>query len=87
MVEARGETILEVGEETSQEEDAAVFLQMSLVEDRIRTQVSQVAIGLINKKSNVITVINLVIMHMNVRRNNMTKEGKAQIIRPTPALH
>ena len=59
---------------------------MSVVEEKIRTQVSKVARGLINKKSNVITVRNLVIMHMNVGRNNMAKEGKAQISRPAPAL-
>ena len=41
----------------------------------IRNQVNQVARGLINKKSNVITVRNLVIMHMNARRNNTTLEG------------
>ena len=60
---------------------------MSLVEERIRIQVSQVARGLINKKFNVIIVINLVIMHMNAGRNNMTKEGKAQISQPTPVVH
>ena len=52
---------------------------MLVVEEIIRTQVSEVARSLINKKSNVITVINLVIMHMNAGRNNMTKEVKAQI--------
>ena len=61
-------------------------LQMSLVEERIRIQVIQVVKGLINKKFNFITVINLVIMHMNAGRNNMTKEGKAQISRPAPTL-
>ena len=50
---------------------------MSVVEEIIRTQVNQVAIGLINKKSNVITVINVVIMHMNAGRSTMTNEGKA----------
>ena len=69
MVEAGGE----------QEDDEAEFLQMSVVEEKIRTQVSQVVRVLINKKSNVIIVRNLVIMHMNARRNNMTREGKAQI--------
>ena len=59
---------------------------MLLVEETIRIQVSQVARGLINKKSNVIIVRNLVIMHMNAGRNDMTKEGKDQISRPTPAL-
>ena len=61
-------------------------MQMLLVEEIIRTQVSQVARGLINKKSNVITVRSLVIMHMSVGRNNMTKEGKAQVSRPALAL-
>ena len=61
-------------------------MQMLFVEERIRIQVSQVVKGLINKKSNVIIVRNLVIMHMNAGRNNMTKEGKAQISRPTPTL-
>ena len=59
---------------------------MLLAEERIRIQVSQVTRGLINKKSNVIIVRNLVIMHMNAGRNNMNKEGKAQINRPAPAL-
>ena len=83
MLEAGGETYPEVEEEVLPEEDE----EMLLLEERIRIQVSEVAIGLINKKFNVIIVINLVIMHMNVGRNNMTKEGKSQIIRPTPALH
>ena len=87
MVEAGGETNPEAEEEVLQEEDATEVLQMSLVEERIRIQVSQVARGLINKKFNVIIVINLVIIHMNVGRNNMTKEGKSHIIRPTPSLH
>ena len=52
---------------------------MSAVEEKIKTKVSQVARGLINKTFNVIIVRNLVIMHMNVGRNNMTKEGKSQI--------
>ena len=86
MVEAGGETTLEVAEEVHLEDDATKVMQMSLVEERIRIQVSQVARGLINKKSNVITIRNLVIMHMNVGRNNMTKEDKAQISRPAPAL-
>ena len=86
MVEARGETTLEEEEEILQEEDKAEVLQMLVVEEKIRTQVSQVARGLINKKSNVITVRNLVIMHRNARRNNMTEEGKSQISRPTLAL-
>ena len=54
-------------------------LRMSMVEDRIRIQVSQVVTGLINKKFNVVIVRNLVIMHMNARRSNMTEEDKAQI--------
>ena len=54
-------------------------MQMLVVEEIIRIQVSQVARGLINKKFNVIIVRNLVIMHMNAGRNNMTKECKAQI--------
>ena len=32
------------------------------------------------------SVRNLVIIHMNAGRNNVTKEGKAQISRPTPTL-
>ena len=84
MVEAGGETTLEVEEEVLPEEDATKVLQMSLVEETIKIQVSQVARGLINKKSNVIIVRNLVIMHMNAGRNNMTKEGKSQINQPTP---
>ena len=88
MVEAGGETTTKAEEEVIPEEDKAEFLQMLLVEERIRIQVIQVARGLINKKFNVIIVINLVIMHVNAGRNNMTKEGKAQISRPiTPTLH
>ena len=86
MEEARGEIIPEAEEENSQEEDAAVVLQMLLVEDRIETQVSQVVTGLINQRFNVITVKNLVIMHMNAGRSNMTKESKARISRQTPAF-
>ena len=77
MVEAGGETTLEAEEEFLQEEDKAEVLQMYVAEEIIRTQVSQVARGLINKKSNVIIVRSLVIMHMNAWRNNMTKKGKA----------
>ena len=69
MVEARGETTSEEKEEVLQEEDEAEVLQMSVVEEIIRTQVSQVAKGLINKNS---------------MSYNMTKEGKAQISRPAP---
>ena len=76
MVEEGGEKILEVEEETSQEEDIAVVSRMSLVDDKIITQVIQVVAGLINKKFNVIIVRNLVIMHMNAGRSNITKEGK-----------
>ena len=86
MVEAWGETTSEAEEEVLQKVDEAEILQMSVAEEITRTQVSQVAIGLINKKFNVITVRSLVIMHMNVGRNIMTKEGKAQISQPTPAL-
>ena len=86
MVEAWGETTSEEEEEVLQEKDEAEVLQMSVAKEIIRTQVRQVARGLINKKYNVITVINLVIMHMNAGRNNMTKEGKSQVSRPTPAL-
>ena len=86
MVEAGGETTSEEEEEVLQEEDEAEVLQMSMVEEIIKTQVIQVARGLMNKKFNVITVRNLVIMHMNAGRNNMTKEGKAQVSRPTPSL-
>ena len=86
MEEERGEIISEVEEETSQEEDAAVVLQMLLVEDRTRTQVSQVVTGLINQRFNVITVKNLVIMYMNAGRSNMTNESKSKISRRTPAI-
>ena len=86
MVEARGETTSEAEEEVIQEEDKVGVLEMSIAEEIIRTQVSQVARGLINKKSNVITVRNLVIMHMNAGRSNMTKEGKALVSRPAPTL-
>ena len=84
--EARGEKNLEAEEEFLPEEDTIEVLQMLVAEEIIRTQVSQVARGLINKKSNVITIRNLVIMHMNVGRNNIMKEGKSQISQPTPAL-
>ena len=86
MVEARGETTSEEEEEVIQEEDEAKVLQMSVEEEIITAQVSQVARGLINKKFDVIIVRSLVIMHMSPRRNNMTKEGKSQISPPTPAL-
>ena len=86
MEEVEGEIISEAEEETSQEEDAAVVLQMLLVEDRIITQVNQVVTGLINQRFNVITVKKLVIMHMNAGRSNMTKENKARISRRTPAF-
>ena len=80
MEEAGGEIISEEEEENSQEEDAAVVLQMLLVEDRIRTQVSQVVTGLINQRFNVTTVKNLVIMHMNAGRRNMTKESNPESV-------
>ena len=86
MVKAGGESTSEAEEEVLQEEDEVEVLQMSVAEEIIRTQVIQVVRGLINKKFNVIIVRNLVIMHMNARRSNMTKEGKAQISQPTPAL-
>ena len=86
MVEERGETTPKVEEEVLPEEDEAEVLQMLLKEERIRIQVIQVVRGLINKKFNVITIRNLVIMHMNAGRNNMTKEGKAQVSRPAPTL-
>ena len=86
MVEAGGETNSEAEEEFLQEEDEVEVLQMSVAEEKIRTQVNQVARGLINKKINVIIIRNLVIMHMNAGRNNMTKEGKAQVSRPAPTL-
>ena len=59
---------------------------MSLVEDRIKTAVNQVVIGLTSKKFNVITAINLVIVHMNAGRSSMTKEGKVKTkgVTPTP---
>ena len=86
MEEAGGEIISEAEEETSQEEDAAVVLQMLLVEDKIRTQASQVVTSLINQRFNVITVKNLVIMHMNIGRSNMTSESKARINRQILAI-
>ena len=82
----REETTLEAEEEVLQEEDEAKVLQMSMAEEIIKTQVIQVARGLINKKFNVITVRSLVIMHMNAGRSNMIKEGQSQVIQPTPAL-
>ena len=86
MVEAWGETTPEEEEEVLLEEDKAEVLKMSVVEERIRIQVSQVARDLINKKFNVIIVRNLVIMHTNAVRNNMTKKGKSQINPRTPSL-
>ena len=74
----RGDLILEEEEEVFSEAVTTTILQMSLVEDRIRTQVIQVVTSLINEKSNVIIVINLVIIHINVGRSNMTKEGKSR---------
>ena len=61
MVEAGGETILEEEEKSSQEEDAATVPRISLVDDRIRTLISQVVRHLINKKFNVIIVRNLLL--------------------------
>ena len=84
MEEEGGETTLEEKEEVLPEEDTTEVLQMLLAEERIRIQVVR---GLINQKFNVIIVRNLVIMHMNVGRNNMTKECKSQISQPTPTLH
>ena len=52
MIEARGEANPEREEEDLQDEDEAEFVQMLLVEERIRIQVSQVVRGLINKKFN-----------------------------------
>ena len=86
MEEQGGEKIPEAEEETSQEEDATTVPQMSLVEERIRTQVIQVVTGLINKKINVIIVRNLFIMHMNARRINITMERKSKTNHQTPAL-
>ena len=86
MEEVGEEIILEVEEETSQEEDTIVVLQMLLVEDRIKTQASQVVTGLINQRFNVIAIKKLVIMDMNAGRSNMTKESKARISRRTPAI-
>ena len=86
MVEGGGEIIPEVEEEVLPKEDAVTVLRMSLVEERIRTQVSQVVIGLINKKFNVIIVRNLFIMHMNARRINITMERKSKTNHQTPAL-
>ena len=87
MVEAGGGTTLDAEEEVLPKEDTAEGLQMSLVEEIIRIQVIQVVRGLINTKFNFIIVRNLVIIHMNAGRDNMTKEGNAQISRPTPVLH
>ena len=84
MVEAEGETTSEAEEEVIQEEDEEEVLQMSMAEEITRTQVIQVARGLINQKFNVITIRSFVIMHMNAGRSNMTKEGKAQVSRPAP---
>ena len=70
MVEARGETTPKAEEEVLPEENEAEVLQLLMVEERIRIQVSQVVNGLINKKFNVI-------MHMNVGRNSITKEEKS----------
>ena len=75
MEEARGETTPEAEEEVILEEDVAKVLQISLVEERIRIQVSQVVTGLINQNFNGIMIRNLVIMHMNAGRSSMTKEG------------
>ena len=86
MVEAGGETTSGAEEEVLQEEDEAEVLQMSVAEEITKTQVSQVARGLISQKFNVITARSLVIMHMNVGISNMTKEGKAQVSQPTPTL-
>ena len=77
MEEAGGDLILEEEEEVFPEEDAAAVLQISLVEDKIRTLVIQVVTSLINQTLNVIIVRNLVIMHMNAGRSSMTKESKA----------
>ena len=60
---------------------------MSLVEERIRTLVRKVVTGLISQKSNVIIARNLVIMHMNDGRSNMTKEGKSKTNQETTTLH
>ena len=65
MVEAWGETTSEAEEEVLPGEDEAEVMQMSVVEEIIKTQVSQMARGLINQNSNVITIRILVIMHMN----------------------
>ena len=86
MEEAGRDINLEAEEEIFPKEDTTTVPGMSLVEDRIRTPVNQVVTSLINKKFNVIIVRNLVIMHMNVGRNNMTKERKSQIIQPIPEL-
>ena len=51
MEEAGGDIILEADEDDFREEGVSVALQNSLVEDKIRTSISQVVItGLINKK-------------------------------------
>ena len=88
VVEEAGEDIiLEEEEEFFPKEDAAVVLQMSLVEDRIRTPVIQVVTGFISQKYIVITTRNLFIAHINAGRSSMTKEGKSRTSRRTLALH
>ena len=86
MEEAGGETTPKVEEGVIPEEDMEKVPQMLLVVERIRTQVIQVVRGLINKKSNVIIVRNLVIMHMNAGISSMTKERKTRTNRRTPTL-
>ena len=75
--------MVEAEEEFLPKKDEAEVLKCSWYRGK---QVIQVDRGLINKKFNVITIRNLVIMHMNAGRNNMTKEGKSQISRPTSTL-
>ena len=78
MVEVGGETTLEEEEEVLLEEDEAEVLQISVVAEKTKIQFNQVTRGLINQNFNVIIVRNLVIMHMNAERSNMTKEKKPQ---------
>ena len=86
MVEGGGETTSEAQEEVLQEEDEAEVLQMSVAEEITRSHDSQVAIGLINKKFNVIIARNLEILHINVGRSSMTKESKVRTNRAIPSL-
>ena len=54
MEEEGGDTILEEEEEFFPEEDTVAFPRMPWVEEKIKTQVSRLIIGLINQNFNVI---------------------------------